>query len=419
MSNINENQITRNLLSKWFSEEKIKEVVVELQDREKWFLTKSKESLQSQVWEHWTVWFWWRRFIQWAKDFAAWPSQVAKWNILEWLKTSAKWVWKTWEWLFNMVWWTVWELFNQAMLAVWESTVKPTLKTLDADTLSKLWNLTEKPLQSVGEASEVITKELEKVPEHIRKDIESGLNLIWFKIGKGLLKSKPSNKAKDLFDTKNLKEIWQWTDRIVYDLWDWNVLKVAKNKSGLIQNEGALNIKLQESWVIPKVKQVWKDFVVMEKVPQFKNLSKVDQSKITKFTQEVNNAIKTEKNIADLQNILKKNWWDEVAKLDHKTFGWGDIQPKNLSVVNWKITLLDEWTVTLVKSLNKYFARNVVKSLWAGWVIGTIEWLRQWWMFDKNAIYEIWDYLVWWDILNSNTDKENEEIFIHNLAPKW
>jgi len=45
----------------------------------------------------------------------------------------------------------------------------------------------------------------------------------------------------------------------------------------------------------------------MEKVPQFKNLSKVDQSKITKFTQEVNNAIKTEKNIADLQNILKKN----------------------------------------------------------------------------------------------------------------
>lgn len=417
---INEQEITRNLLSKWVSEEKAQQVVLELQKREKWFLDKSKESFKSQVWEHWVVWFWGRRFAEWVQDFTEWPKQVAQWDILEWLKTSAKWVWKTWEWILNVVWWTVWELFNQAMLAVWESTIKPWLKQLDAKTLSKLWNLTQKPIQSIWEASEVVWKELEKVPEHIRKDIESWLNLIWFKLGKWLLKKWPvQNIAKNKFNTSKLKKIWEWTDRKVFDLWDWRVVKIAKNKRGLEQNKWALNKKLQDSWVIPKVHEIWDDFIVMDKVKTFNQLSKAEQSKIAKFSTDIHNAIRTEKKVSDLQAILKKNGWDEVAKLDHKTFGWGDIQPKNLSVVNWKITLLDEWTVTLVNSLNKYFARNVVKSLWVWWVIGTIEWLRQWWKFDPKTLYQIWDYLVWWDILNSNTDKENENIFIHNLAPKW
>jgi len=162
--------------------------------------------------------------------------------------------------------------------------------------------------------------------------------------------------TKETFNIKWLKKIWEWTDRKVYDLWDWNVLKVAKNKRWIEQNKWALYTELQDAWIIPKVKEVWPDYVIMEKVPTVNELP-IWQTKVLWDFQADMLKLSKELDVWNTKNInstLKKYWWEALAKEDLTKFGWGDIWLKNLSVKNWKPILIDEWTVELISTIKKF-----------------------------------------------------------------
>lgn len=73
--------------------------------------------------------------------------------------------------------------------------------------------------------------------------------------------------ARERFDIPNLKKIsFGGSDRDVYDLGDGNVLKVAKNGRGLMQNANSTDYYAEDAGLIPKTIEVGKNYVVKEKV---------------------------------------------------------------------------------------------------------------------------------------------------------
>lgn len=225
--------------------------------------------------------------------------------------------------------------------------------------------------------------------------------------------TQTTENAKNKFDINKLQKIWKWSDRIVYDLWDGNVLKVAVNPRWIDQNMWALNIKLQDAWIVPKVKEIWKDYVIMKKVPNYNQLWKVEQEKLEKFVTKINDVIVQEKKISELNKILKEYWWEEIAKLDPKTFWWGDLQVKNLSYIWWKPVLIDEWTIALNNIIKKYKRRVVLESIKAWAVLAFVK------EADVETLYQIWEYLIWWDVLKNNTIEKNKEIINIYGGPQW
>jgi len=218
--------------------------------------------------------------------------------------------------------------------------------------------------------------------------------------------------AKDKYDIDLLKKIgkvWEWSDRVVYDIWNNQVLKVAKNTRWLDQNLWALSTDLQKAWIIPKVHEVWKDFVRMDRVKTFAELTKAEQKIVNNLVKDIWTIRGKKPSIAEIDRILKKYWWEDLGKLDYQTFGWGDIKPANLSVVKWKPILLDEWTINLVSTSNKYKNKIIKGSITAWWVAALSESALDW------TLYKIFDRWIWWDVLKSNTLTENQEF----LTPRW
>ena len=60
----------------------------------------------------------------------------------------------------------------------------------------------------------------------------------------------PDVVARQRFDIPSLKKIWEWSDRVVFDLGDDKVLKVSKTTRWLYQNAWA-DAYLAREWVIP------------------------------------------------------------------------------------------------------------------------------------------------------------------------
>ena len=170
--------------------------------------------------------------------------------------------------------------------------------------------------------------------------------------------------AKNKYDIKTLKKIGEWTDRKVYDLWDWTVLKVAKNKRGLEQNKWALHTELSDAWIIPKIKETGKDYVIMEKMPLPKELTLQDWQYLDLFKRDM---LKLSKeidawNTSNVDAVLKKYWWEELWKWDLKDFWWGDIWPKNLSLKDGRPILIDEGTINLISTVKKFDKVEIVKD---------------------------------------------------------
>lgn len=71
--------------------------------------------------------------------------------------------------------------------------------------------------------------------------------------------------AIERFPISQLKKVGAGSDRIVYDLEDGNVIKIAKNPRGLLQNSFETpDYVLQD--LLPEVKESGLDYVVVEKV---------------------------------------------------------------------------------------------------------------------------------------------------------
>ena len=72
--------------------------------------------------------------------------------------------------------------------------------------------------------------------------------------------------ARERFDIPNLKEISSGSDRVVFDLGDGKVLKVANTARGLAQNMQEGDAQLIEKGLIPQVYETGLNYVVVEKV---------------------------------------------------------------------------------------------------------------------------------------------------------
>ena len=107
--------------------------------------------------------------------------------------------------------------------------------------------------------------------------------------------------------------------RVVFDLEDGNVVKVAKNKRGIAQNEAEYKIALEnDSLLLAKIFGASEKytFLIMEKAKKIHDISKVWEYFHVKSNMELYR-------IKELQDICKKN------NLEIKDFGravnWGQI----------------------------------------------------------------------------------------------
>lgn len=76
--------------------------------------------------------------------------------------------------------------------------------------------------------------------------------------------------ARDRFDIPNLVKLSQGSDRVVFDLGEDKVLKVANNARGLAQNMQEGNEELIDKGLLPQVYETGLNYVVAEKLTQLK-----------------------------------------------------------------------------------------------------------------------------------------------------
>ena len=84
-----------------------------------------------------------------------------------------------------------------------------------------------------------------------------------------------SQVARDRFDIPNLKKLSAGSDRVVFDLGDGNVLKVANNARGLAQNMQEGDQELIGKGMLPQVYETGLNYVVAEKLEVLKPKDRV------------------------------------------------------------------------------------------------------------------------------------------------
>lgn len=88
--------------------------------------------------------------------------------------------------------------------------------------------------------------------------------------------------AKQKYNVKELNKLGEGRDRIAYELPDGNVLKIAKNEKGLIQNDAEADYSNE---LIPKTLEVGKDYIIKEKVDRNDTESNKMLKGLKKFSQ--------------------------------------------------------------------------------------------------------------------------------------
>jgi len=165
--------------------------------------------------------------------------------------------------------------------------------------------------------------------------------------------------ARERFNIANLEKIWSGSDRDVYQLPDWNILKVAKTARWLWQNNSA-DYLLQQAGIIPNVIESGKNYNVFEKVTTFKNATKWEKDLIKWLIDDISiveREIDSRGNVKDwdkVQNLLEKHWWEDLMSYDLWSFWFGDVRATNMGIKNGKPILLDEGTVWLKTTITTY-----------------------------------------------------------------
>jgi hypothetical protein len=150
--------------------------------------------------------------------------------------------------------------------------------------------------------------------------------------------------ARERFDIPNLEKIsFWWSDRDVYNLWNGDVLKVAKTPRWLAQNQMADYYAASE-WLIPEIKEIGRNYVVFEKVwPPDANTKKM-VAELKKIPQPYRWQPNYHKNIDKFLETMEKygypweelrNYWDELLYWDMSVI-------RNWGTKNWTPILLDE-----------------------------------------------------------------------------
>jgi hypothetical protein len=134
--------------------------------------------------------------------------------------------------------------------------------------------------------------------------------------------------ARERFDIPNLKQIGAGSDRVVFDLGDGKVLKVAKTPRGLEQNIHEGDYYLSGS-IIPEVFERGLNYVVVEKIePPLKATKGSDKlndllNKIQKFSQK-----DFDNHVPELQEVIEEYEMSDIFNYD---LLWNDFKAKR----NW------------------------------------------------------------------------------------
>lgn len=155
--------------------------------------------------------------------------------------------------------------------------------------------------------------------------------------------------ARERFNIPALKRIGEGSDRVVFDLGDGNVLKVAKTARGLAQNIYEGSYDLVEEGILPEVLETGLNYIVAEKVEPAKGNKAVNalMRELKKFYQTDFNRRNPE-----LQDVLEANDLGYVMNYD---ILYGDFSSvRNWGVKNGKPIHLDGGTFGGIQMLQQY-----------------------------------------------------------------
>ena len=148
---------------------------------------------------------------------------------------------------------------------------------------------------------------------------------------------KKGEFAREKYDLSKLEVLsdYRKADRIVYDLKDGNVLKVAKTSRGIGQTQ--TESKLDESF-IPKIKDSGIDYVVMEKVSTPEDNKKINA--VVRFFRGTNDS--TEDRNRALREAEDKFKLIGISKYDGDDLMFGDLMTQdNWGIKNGKLKIID------------------------------------------------------------------------------
>jgi hypothetical protein len=155
--------------------------------------------------------------------------------------------------------------------------------------------------------------------------------------------------ARERFNIPGLKRIGEGSDRVVFDLGDNKVLKVAKTARGLAQNMYEGSYDLVEEGIIPEAFETGLNYIVTEKVETAKGSKAVNDlmRELKKFTQR-----DFDNRTSELQDVLVANDLDYVLNYD---ILYGDFSAaRNWGVKNGKPIHLDGGTFGGVRMINQF-----------------------------------------------------------------
>ena len=173
--------------------------------------------------------------------------------------------------------------------------------------------------------------------------------------------------ALERFPIDRLKKVGAGSDRIVYDIGDGNVIKIAKNARGLLQNSNETpDFYLAD--LLPEVREVGLDYVVVEKVDINRKKANAFLKPLQKFSPK-----EFDDKTSDLQDAFQKL---EVSEFMDYDILFGDFK----RAANWgfrgeKPVLLDMGTLN--KDLLKKEAIREYAFVWRNVLMKRRQWKRE------------------------------------------
>ncbi len=141
------------------------------------------------------------------------------------------------------------------------------------------------------------------------------------------------NIALERFPISQLKKLGAGSDRVVYDLEDGNVIKIAKNTRGLLQNSYETPDYLLKD-LLPEIRESGLDYVVVEKI-------EVNRKKANLFLKPLKNFYPRDfdNKTSDIQDVFKQLGLEDLLNYDVL---FNDLKaPRNWGFRNNKPVLID------------------------------------------------------------------------------
>jgi hypothetical protein len=175
--------------------------------------------------------------------------------------------------------------------------------------------------------------------------------------------------ARERFDIPNLKKISSGSDRVVFDLGDGKVLKVADTARGLAQNMQEGDAQLIETGLIPQVYETGLNYVVVERVKHasedtiipvydINTGEQYDKESLSTMIAEIDDYSQADFDVKDqdLIDILKSYGLGAMADYD---ILFGDLKdPANWGMKDGKLIHLDAGTFGGMNMIRQYARRK-------------------------------------------------------------